>query len=108
MVSYAPYVDAVGRTIHPAFSDYVDARPAPTMGMISGPPARFHLDGITDSSAKHNYVQQIPSYFYGAAASIVLIAKVTLGGQEHDECYRQFRALEQQHGEILFPNDYRR
>jgi hypothetical protein len=99
--------DAVGRTIHRAFSDYVHARSAPTMGMVSGPPARFHLDGITDISAKHNYVEQMPSYFYRAAASIVLIAKVALGDQENDECYEQFRSLEQQYSEIIFPNGRR-
>lgn len=55
--------DNVSRTIHRAFSDYVHARSAPTMGMVSGPPAQFHLDGNTDSSAQHNYVQQMPSYF---------------------------------------------
>lgn len=99
--------DNVSRTIHRAFSDYVHARSAPTMGMVSGPPAQFHLDGITDSSAQHNYVQQMPSYFYRAAASIVLIAKVTLGQEENDECYLPFRSLERQHARILFPNDYR-
>ena len=96
--------DAVGRTIHRAYSDFVHARSGPTMGMVSGPPAQFDLNGITDRLARRSYVEQMPSYFYRATVSIVMIAKVVLSETDHAECYSQFRLLEQRFGEVLFPD----
>jgi hypothetical protein len=96
--------DAVGRTLHRAFSDYIHARSAPTMGMVSGPPALFHLDGITEGQTRQQYVDQISSYYYRSAMSIAMAARATLPDNENTACYNEFSEFEHRHRSMLFPS----
>lgn len=95
--------DAVGRNLHRAFSDFIHARSAPTMGMVSGPPAKFHLDGITDTSARSQYIEQAPCYYYRAAVSVAVVAKVVLSDELNAACYAELSDFERQHAALLFP-----
>jgi hypothetical protein len=97
--------DSVGRTLHQAYSDFVHARSAPTMGMVVGPPPQYELDGIFDGPARRQYIEQMPSYYYRGAISVVTSAKVTLPDTAHQRCFDAFHLLERQHAAILFPGN---
>ncbi|HQY95070.1 MAG: hypothetical protein IPH79_12750 [Sphingomonadales bacterium] len=96
--------DSVGRVLHKTYSDYIHARSAPTMGMVCGPPAQFELDGIADINARRPYVEQIPSYFYRAAMSTVVAAKVVLPENLSAACYEEFCKFERDNADLLFPD----
>lgn len=95
--------DAVGRTLHKAYSDFVHARSAPTMGMVCGPPAKFVLEGIVDVYAQQRYIEQMPSYFYRAATSTAVATKALLTEDQNSECYAEFCAFERENSALLFP-----
>lgn len=95
--------DQAGRTLHKAFSDYIHARSAPIMSMVVGPPARFDLNGITNTIARNPYAQQIPSYFYRALLSTSFIARVALADEANAACYNAVIDFEREHGHLVLP-----
>lgn len=92
--------DAVGRLIHKTYSDYIHARSAPIMGMVSGPPPRFDLNAIHDERARLPYIDQNPTYFYRCLISTSAIANVV--DCERMSIFNEIRAFEQKHEKLLF------
>lgn len=95
--------DRVGRTIHKTYSDYVHARSAPIMGMVSGPPPRFHLAGTTAEQAMWPYVEQMPSYAYRCLMSAAMVAKATFIDAISQPAYQSVRDFEVRQRAWLFP-----
>lgn len=92
--------DAVGRTIHKTYSDFIHTRSAPIMGMVKWPPPRFDLDGIHDDRARTPYVDQNPTYFYRCLMSTSAIANVV--DCDRLAIFGELRAFEQKHEKLLF------
>lgn len=94
--------DAIGRTIHKLYSDYIHARSAPIMAMVKGPPPRFDLAAIHNEEARFPYVEQNPMYFYRCLVSTCAIANVVLSDSDRISVFEELRAFEKKHCELLF------
>jgi hypothetical protein len=94
-----------GRLLHGAYSDYVHARSAPTMGMMRGPPPRFDLNAIFNAGARAPYDEQHPAYFYRGLISCGMVAKALLPEEKNSEIFRDIKAYERAYGRLLFPEE---
>ena len=94
-----------GRFIHGAYSDFVHARSAPTMGMMKGPPPRFDLNGVFDEGARAPYDEQHPAYFYRGLISCGMVAKALLPDEKNSEVFDDVKAYERAYGSLLFPEE---
>lgn len=67
-------MDAVGHTIHKAYSGFVHAASPQIMDMLEGNPPRFQVSGVKSAYRRAEYVEDAWNYFYRGLLSVALVA----------------------------------
>lgn len=67
--------DAVGHTVHKAYSGFVHAASPQVMDMAEGIPPRFQISGTNNRYRRAEHVQDAWNYFYRGLLSIIMVAK---------------------------------
>lgn len=81
--------DQNGRDLYQIFSDYLHARSSSLIAMVSGPPPRHHLTGITSQQGTWSYREQAPTYGYRCLMSAVFALRAVENGPIADHAYHR-------------------
>jgi hypothetical protein len=67
--------DAVGHTVHKAYSGFVHAASPQVMDMLEGSPPRFQVSGMRSRYRGAEHVGDAWNYFYRGLLSVTMVAK---------------------------------
>jgi hypothetical protein len=87
-------MDAVGHTVHKAYSGFVHAASPHVMDMLEGSPPTFQISGMKSGYRRAEHVEDAWNYFYRGLLSVTMVAMAFRDASLVDHMYAYFREFE--------------
>lgn len=87
-------MDAVGHTVHKAYSGFVHAASPQVMDMLEGSPPTFQISGMKSGYRRAEHVDDAWNYFYRGLTSVTMVAMAFRDASLVNHMYAYFREFE--------------